>query len=55
MAHFNWTYEYTLWGVPYSVIQIMLADQPKYESGDPEPKPFESKDELISFINKVNQ
>jgi len=31
-AHFGWTLDYILWGVPWAVIQRILADQPRYNA-----------------------
>jgi hypothetical protein len=46
-----------MWGIPFAVLQIIISDQPRYEYGDGEAKAknFESKDELLSFLNKANR
>lgn|GEM_PF-798665 len=36
LAHFHWTWDYLLWGLPWATVQKMMIDAPGYEFEDAE-------------------
>jgi len=58
-AHFGWTYDYLLWGIPWPIVQRMLIDAPSYESkkgdSDKKAKPkVMNHDQLADFLQSIN-
>jgi hypothetical protein len=48
----GWTVDYILWKISWVNIQMMIADAPRYISGDEtrRGKPIETGDDLVDFI-----
>lgn len=56
MAHFHLSYDDILWSIPWPVLQIMLADQPSYDSKAEEESVKEAtKDDIINFVKRKNK
>lgn len=63
MAHFGWTWDYLLWGLPWVTIQKMMIDAPGYDYEDNDKKGRKvtssqkaTKDntgEVINFFNSI--
>lgn len=59
MAHFHMSYKQLLWDTPWPVLQVMLADQPSYESDSDKDKEETviqaTKDDIVNFIKRKNK
>lgn len=64
-AYFHWTYEYLTKGIPWALVQRMLADQARYDDEDGEAGggfadgevelTEENADEFINYINSISR
>ena len=59
LAHFHWTYEYLLWGIPWITVQLMLADMPRYDYDKKEetkavPLTTENADDFKNYIKSIS-
>ncbi|GHT15037.1 hypothetical protein AGMMS4956_14140 [Bacteroidia bacterium] len=46
----GWKIRYILWQVSFASLQIMIADAPRYVSGNRRGGKIESEEELIKFL-----
>lgn len=60
-AHFGWTYDYLLWGIPWILVSMFIADAPGYEYDNNEDNKskntqrFElTKENALDFFNIKN-
>lgn len=57
-AHFHWTYDYLLHGIPWGTVQRMLIDAPRYDtegSGDGITEQYDARDNPEDFIAAINR
>jgi hypothetical protein len=48
----GWSIDYILWGVSWINLQLMIADAPRYVTGNKmkRGKPIESKEDMMAFM-----
>ena len=60
-AHFGWTLDYLLHGIPWGTVQRMIIDAPGVEDGEDGKGDTEivltddNADEVLRMINKINR